>query len=132
MEKKVEKRLCKRFFIPGATLDFKRKKFIFREGFSDDHWPISDISRGGVNFLCSIIMRPKTKISVQIYIPDEDEPLILEGVVRWVGQSFGSGESHRIGIQFNTYGFEKNQNNPALLKKLRNLENNMVKKTDKK
>ena len=126
-DKGIERRLCQRFKIPGATVSYRREKLLpSGTDFDEEFCPILDISRGGVRFLNQKPLKFKSRIRLQISIPGERIPLTMFGRVRW--SSFNPGKSYRFqaGIQFNTYGEEKKQNYPGNLTKIMALEQKFI------
>jgi len=122
-EKEVERRLCQRFKIPGATISYGREGlFSSKSGTAEEFCPVLDLSRGGVRFLTQKPLKFKSRIRLQLSIPGERVPLDLRGRVRW--STFNAGKSYRYqaGVVFNPYGLEKSQNNPQALAKLVSLE----------
>ena len=114
-DKGVEKRVCKRFEIPGATISYKVNKK------SEEFCPVIDISRGGIKFLGKKSLDINTELTLQISIPGETIPLSLIGVVRWLSYD-DEKEKYNIGIQFNPYGEKKDQNYPGIMVKIIALE----------
>ncbi len=126
-DKGIERRLCQRFNIPGATVSYRKERLLASEkSFDEEFCPVLDISRGGIRFLNQKPLKFKAKICLQISIPGERIPLAMRGKVRW--SSFNPGKSYRYqsGIQFNTYGEEKNRNYPGNLTKIMALEQKFI------
>jgi hypothetical protein len=126
-DKGIERRLCQRFNIPGATVSYRRHKLLGREkDFDEEFCPMLDISRGGVRFLNQRPLKFKSRILLQISIPGERIPLTMVGKVRW--SSFNPGKSYRFqaGAQFNAYGEDKGQNYPGNLTKIMALEQKFI------
>jgi len=122
-EKRVERRLCQRFKVPGATVSYWRERlFSSRAGIDEEFCPVLDLSRGGVRFLTQKPLKFKSKIRLQLSIPGERVPLDLRGRVRWSTFNAGKSYKYQAGVQFNTYGLEKGQNVPQTLTKLVALE----------
>ena len=122
-EKEVERRLCQRFKIPGATVSYRKEKlFSSKTGTDEEFCPVLDLSRGGIRFLTQKPLKFKSKIRLQLSIPGERVPLDLKGRVRW--STFNAGKSYKFqaGVQFNPYGLEKGQNVPQTLTKIVALE----------
>jgi hypothetical protein len=116
MEDKVaEKRECKRFVIPGATVAYEHKKGT--EEFSQ----IVDMSRAGIKYLSDKSLDLNSELTLKISIPGETIPLTLIGQVRWI--TFDKEKKkYIIGIQFNPYGEKSGQNYPGNLVKIIALE----------
>jgi hypothetical protein len=126
-DKGIERRLCQRFKIPGATISYKKEK-LFSSGasFDEEFCPVLDISRGGVRFLTQRLLKFKSKVLLQISIPGERIPLGLKGRVRWSTFNPGKSYKYQAGVQFNPYGEEKNQNYPGALVKIIALEQKFI------
>ena len=118
-----EKRECKRFRVPDATLVYKVDKFLFSDkAYSERAYPIIDLSKGGLRFMCDRSFRKNTKLSMKISIPGEKAPMTLKGRVIWCMFSPVMGNKYQIGIQLETYGKGKHMNDPRNLEKISDLE----------
>ena len=119
----VERRKCIRFAIPGSSLSFKPDNSDkVKVEYGEEFCPVADISRGGIRFLCKNSITLDSPINLKIAIPGEQIPLMLSGVVKWIGTSAGKNYSYQIGVQFYPYGEGKNQNYPGALVKIIALE----------
>ena len=126
-DKGMERRICQRFKIPGATISYKREHWLFsRRDFEQEFCPVLDISRGGVRFLTQKPMKYKVRVSLQIAIPGERVPLTLKGHVRWTSYNPGKSYKYQAGVQFNAYGDKKGQNYPGALVKIIALEQKFI------
>ena len=126
-EKGVEQRLCQRFKIPGATVSYKRERWLISpKGFEQEFCPVLDISRGGVRFLTQKPLKFKALVDLQISIPGERIPLNLKGHVRWSSYNAGKSYKYQAGVQFNPYGEKKSQNYPGALVKIIALEQKFI------
>ena len=126
-EKEVERRLCQRFKIPGATVSYRKASlFSSRTRIDEEFCPVLDLSRGGVRFLTQKPLKFKSKIVVQLSIPGERTPLDLKGRVRWSTFNAGKSYKYQAGVQFNPYGLERDQNVPQTLTKIVALESKFV------
>jgi hypothetical protein len=126
-EKEVERRLCQRFRIPGATVSYRKERlFASKSRTDEDFCPVLDLSRGGVRFLTQKPLKFKSRIRIQLSVPGERVPLDLLGRVRW--STFNAGKSYKFqaGVQFSPYGLERGQNVPQTLTKLVALEMRFV------
>jgi Tfp pilus assembly protein PilZ len=126
-EKGMERRLCQRFKIAGATVSYRRDRVFASKSKADEEFcPVLDLSRGGVRFLTQRPLKFKSKIVLQLSIPGERAPLDIKGRVRW--STFNAGESYKYqaGVQFNPYGLEKDQNPPQTLTKMVGLEQRFI------
>ena len=130
-DKGMERRICQRFKIPGATISYKREHWLFsRRDFEQEFCPVLDISRGGVRFLTQKPMKYKVRVSLQIAIPGERVPLTLKGHVRWTSYNPGKSYKYQAGVQFNAYGEKKGQNYPGALVKIIALEQKFIEPGD--
>ncbi len=116
------KRQCSRFVIFGATLSYKKEGIFSAGGFTEDVYPILDLSLGGLQFLLQQGIKPDTNLSLKIYGPEGDLLLMLKGVVAWVTLNPEKSYSYQIGVQFNPYGEKKGYNPPGCLDTLLDLE----------
>lgn len=121
--KGLEQRTCIRFEIPGATLNYKKKKFLFfSQSIEEEFCPVIDISRGGLRFLSQKKLKLNQELTLSISVPGERAPLLMKGKVRWSSPNPGKSYRYQIGIQFHPYGEKKNQNYPGNLVKIIALE----------
>ncbi len=126
-DKGIERRLCHRFKIPGATVSYRKEAILSSaKGFDEEFCPVLDLSRGGVRFLSQKPLKFKSKIVLQISIPGERIPLLLQGRVRWSAFNPGKSYKYQSGVQFNPYGEEKGQNYPGGLVKIIALEQKFI------
>lgn len=128
-ENEIERRSCIRFKIPGATVNYQRKAFLFtRPGFIEEFCPVLDISRGGVRFLTQNALKQNTEVSLKISVPGERIPFTMKGIVKWSSLSEGKSYRYQVGVQFNPYGEKKDQNLPGNLVKIIALEQKFLDK----
>jgi hypothetical protein len=125
-EKWIERRVCKRFEIPGTTANYSLEKTSAEkqkdtESWAEESCPVLDISCGGIKYQGKKSVKINTEIIVKIFIPGERNPLLLQGEVRWLSTEEDK-ETFQVGVQFNPYGEDKNQNYPGLMVKLLELE----------
>lgn len=121
--KKRERRSSERIEILGATVNYKvDNSFLSKKKYDDEILPVVDISRGGIRFLGLKSLKSAKKLSMTIHIPEEDDPLLLKGHVRWASPISSISYRYQIGVQFNTYGLEKGQNPPAMKNRIIKLE----------
>jgi len=122
-----EKRLSIRFKIPGATVCYQKKTWLFQKNsFDEEFCPLLDISRGGMKIASRKKLKPGNKVKLQLSIPGERAPLVLVGQVRWSSVYENEVFKYQNGIQFNAYGDKKNQNYPGNLVKIISLEQKFV------
>ncbi|MGZ5453342.1 MAG: PilZ domain-containing protein [Candidatus Aminicenantales bacterium] len=126
-EREVERRLCRRFKIPGATISYRKEGlFSSKTGTDEEFCPVLDLSRGGVRFLTQKPLKFKSRVFLQLSIPGERVPLDLRGRVRWSTFNAGKSYKYQAGVQINPYGLEKGQNVPQTLTKIVALETKFV------
>ena len=126
-DKAVEKRLCQRFRIAGATVSYRvMRLFSSGSGSDEEFCPVLDLSRGGVRFLTQKPLKFKSRIRIQLTVPGERAPLDLCGRVRWSTFNTGKSYKYQAGVQFHPYGLEKGQNAPQTLTRIVALETKFV------
>lgn len=121
-----ERRVCRRFAVPGATVSYSLKKTPTSDKKGDESWdeefcPVEDLSRGGISYIGKKPLKINSDITVKILIPGERAPLIIHGQVRWLSTEEDK-EVCKMGIQFNPYGEGEDKNYPGLMVKLLELE----------
>ena len=127
VEKGLERRLCQRFKISGATVSYRKEKLLSSKARIDEEFcPVLDLSRGGVRFLTQKPLKFKSKVTLQLSIPGDRIPLSLKGRVRWSTFNAGKSYKNQAGVQFSPYGLEKNQNVPQALTKIVALEQKFI------
>jgi hypothetical protein len=116
----IEKRKCRRFKIPGAEGRYQKVGLLgVVSGFSKAY-PVINVSKGGLAFLCENGLRKKKKLIFQLLVPNKT-PLNLRSIVRRQGQGIGD-ELKITGIEFMPFGERKGLNPPELLDILRDLD----------
>lgn len=129
MESKgLEKRVCRRFKVPGATLSYRLKETASEakkeeetEKWDEEFCPVLNLSCGGIKFRCKKPLMINSKILVRVSVPGEKTPLALKGEVRWLSTE-ENREDCQVGVQFSPYGEKEFQNYPGLMVKLLALE----------
>ena len=130
-QKEIERRLCVRFEIPGATVSYRKTGFLSsKTEFDEEFCPVLDLSRGGLRFLCQNELKINGKIELQVSVPGEKIPLAQKGIIRWSSFAAGQSYKHQIGVQFNAYGEKKDQNYPGNLVKIIALEQKFAPKEE--
>ncbi len=125
--KEIERRLCQRFKIPGATVSYRiTKLFSSKSGNDEEFCPVLDLSRGGIRFLTQKPLKFKSQVTLQLSIPGERVPIDLKGRVRWSTFNAGKSYKYQAGVQINPYGLEKRQNVPQTLTKIVALESKFI------
>lgn len=119
----MKKRSCIRFNVPGAILSYRKKpRFWRRNGYSEDRFPVLDLSRGGAKFLSDHRLKVGLEIDVQVHLPEVDQTLEMAAVVRWVSRNPEASYRFQTGIAFAPYGTRKRENPPEILDQLKQLE----------
>ena len=122
-ERGIERRLCPRFKLPGATVSYRRMRLLHKaKGFDEEFCPVLDVNRGGVCFLTQRLMKFRSQVVLQLSVPGERIPFNLHGRVRWSSQSAATVYKYQAGIQFNPYGEGPEKNYPGTLVKIIALE----------
>ena len=69
MDKKgLERRICERFKIPGATVSIKKKKLLFPEKeYDENRHPVVEFSRGGIRFLAKSSIKLNSNRSIYCF-----------------------------------------------------------------
>jgi len=117
--KQMERRECKRFEVPGATLSYVVEKRLFK-GFPEaTEAPIYDISYGGVRFLSNSQLKPGTELTMNIRIAGESGQLQFKGKVVWIAPHPGQSYQCQVGVQFHPYGEKKGLNPSENLERLK-------------
>ena len=123
--REAEKRTCKRFEIPGATISYNFKKY------SEEFSPLKDMSRGGVKFLSKYPLDINADMTLRISVPHERIPLTLHGKIRWIS-FIESKNQYQVGVTFNPYGEKDGHNYPGNLIKIISLEQKFAPKKETK
>jgi len=124
----LKKRSCKRFTIPGTVLYYKNKPYFFGKGkYSDDYYPVINISKGGLSFLSNQRLKAGTSLIVKIIIPGISVESEIIAVVKWISKNHEQSYRYQTGLAFSSYGDRKNQNPKEILSFLENLESTFVK-----
>jgi hypothetical protein len=119
----LEKRICVRFQIPGAEVKYKKEPTFFKKtDFTAESLPLIDISRGGIRFFDHEIPKFDTRLTIQLFLPDERGPLVLAGIVRWFSPNPDARYKYQIGVQLLPYGESRDHNPSEILKKIIALE----------
>jgi hypothetical protein len=119
----LEKRSCERFRVPGATLCYRKKGWFFvNGGFGEDFYPVLDISRGGVKFLCNHRLKAGSSVVLRLAVPGLEEEIEILGSIRWTNRNPEKSYRYQVGIAFHPYGSGKNENSPQILETLRRIE----------
>lgn len=120
----MKKRSCNRFYIPGATLHYRESSFFFLKGkFTQDHFPVINLSKGGAKFLSHKRLTPGKDILIRLNIPGRENSCEILGDVRWISRNPEQSYKYQTGISFKSFGNGRKKNSKTILDFLTNLEN---------
>ena len=122
MAERPERRACERFVIPWATASYRVEGLISSGHFTEDLFPVVDISRGGLRLLTDSLLKAEAKVVLKIFIPGDADALDLKGRVTWVALNPERSYKYQVGIQFAPYSEKKGENSREVLKRLKALE----------
>lgn len=122
MAERPERRACERFVIPWATASYKVEGFISSGHFTEDLFPVVDISRGGLRLLTNSLLKVEARVTLMILIPGDAVALDLRGKVNWVAPNLEKSFKYQVGIQFAPYGENKGENSLEVFKRLKAIE----------
>jgi hypothetical protein len=116
-------RQCERFAVPGAVLHYRRESFWrWNVFYSNEYYPVLNISRGGLKFLSNTKIRAGTRITVKLILPDSSTQPELKAVVCWISLNPESSYRYQHGIAFNPYGQGRKYNESSLLTFFKEME----------
>lgn len=119
----MKKRNCERFSIPGTTLYYKNQPRLFiKHQYSDDYYPVLNMSKGGARFLCNERLKAGKRIIIKIDIPGVDQKLEVLATVRWISKNPEQSYRYQTGVSFNSYGNKNNENSTKILAIFKSLE----------
>lgn len=120
-KKRAERRKCRRFEIPGATVRIRKAGVLGRLfGFSEP-LKLVNLSKGGACFVSDILWKIDTKILLQFHFPEE--PLFfLYGHIRWQATTLGLNKPVMKGVRFLPFGASRQTNPRKALDVLSRLE----------
>ncbi len=72
----------------------------FKRSLPQSHLPVVDLSEEGMQLLTRDTIEEGSKLSITLDIPAFDEPISVEGTVRWIKTAKAGTKIRRIGIQF--------------------------------
>ena len=114
----VERRRCRRFEIPDAKVRYKKIGLLVFRKASSTTYPVVNVSKGGLGFVCDEKFRQGQKVMLQLLAPKET-PLNLLAQIRWQGQVRADTI---VGVKFMRFGWRKGLNSMETLDVLRRLE----------
>ncbi len=119
----MKKRSCKRFNIPGTALYYRGKPFFFfNSKFSNDYYPVINLSKGGARFLCHQRLAPGRDIIIKLKIPGVERVPEILASIKWISKNHEQSYQYQTGIAFNAYGGKKNENSMDVLSLFEELE----------
>jgi len=119
--RKVERRACARFTVPGASLSWTQaSRLPFGSASAELGCLLMDLSRGGARFLASRSLKPGARIEVEVEIPDDARPILLTGKVVW--SCLHPSHNHEVAVEFDPYGDLARTNTPEKLRRIADLE----------
>lgn len=115
--------------IPGASVSY----VLHGNGrfHTSIFYPIFDISRGGMAFLCDSPLKPGRKISLFLKCVGEKEELRLEGEVVYALAGEIGGYPYRLGVRFSAFDAKQGGNSAATRETLTRLLKNAVSRYSK-
>lgn len=122
MAERPERRACKRFVIPWATVSYSVEGLISSGHFTGELFPVVDISRGGLRLFTDGLLKEEARVTLKLFIPGDADALVLKGKVNWVAPNLERSFKYQVGIQFAPYGEKKGENSLEVLKRLKILE----------
>ena len=126
----VKKRKTGRFEIPGGKGRYKKTGLlVLVKGFSAAY-PVVNVSKGGLAFVCDEELHQGMKVMVQLLAPSEN-PLHLYARVRWRGRR-GHRSDVLAGVEFMPFTGRRGQNSLEALDVLRRLDAKYGKKEEEK
>ncbi|MDX9786756.1 MAG: PilZ domain-containing protein [Desulfobacterales bacterium] len=121
----MEKRQCNRFSIPGTTLFYKKKsKFWKTRDYSDEYYPVLDLSLGGLKFLSHHRIDVGEALILKLNIPGIEQQPEIKAAVRWASKNREKSYQYQMGVSFNPYGQGEKENPTEILTLLKTLETN--------
>jgi hypothetical protein len=121
-ERMTERRACERFVMPGATVYYKVEGFLSSGKYTEDYFPVADISRGGLRFLHHGLLKVDAKVTLKIIIPGDNVPLVLRGMICWISPNPERSYKYQVGVKFLPYSEKQGDNSTGDLLRLRTLE----------
>jgi Tfp pilus assembly protein PilZ len=108
-------RQTRRVLVPGAVVSYETHSFLRRASTPPGiNCEIADLSKGGIAFLTDNALKPNSKISMVVNIP-EDLSMRLKGrVVYCIPRGAGLSSRYRVGVKFNEFGVGSACNTPSL------------------
>lgn len=119
----ITKRECVRFSIPGTILYYKKiPRFFGRGKYSEDYYPVLNLSRGGLKFVSDQKLGVGVSLALRIHVPGIDLYPEILARVRWIARNPEPSYRYQTGVSFNSYGTKKNDNPEEVLAFIKALE----------
>jgi Tfp pilus assembly protein PilZ len=119
----LERRVCERFVVPGSAIAYKVQGFFTRNRpYTDNLFPVTDLSKGGLSFLTDKPLKEGKALSIILHISEKESSLQLEGKIAYVLINPAGSYRYRVGLKFNPFGTKKRFNPLENLKRLEELE----------
>jgi len=117
--RRLERRVCRRFAVPGATLRYAARRLLFLRA-RERNCLVLDLSPGGVRFVGMRRLPTGTRLALELVVPEDPEPVRLAGRVAWTWPQAGGG--CQMGVQFEPYGEAPAANTAVTLDRILALE----------
>ena len=119
MERSNERRKFRRFEIPNAEVQVKKKSRSGLIKHFSKTYPLLNLGVGGLAIPCGVTLRNGEAVILQLIVPGE-KPLHLHSKVIWQNPIALSNDMV-VGFGFLDFGHNKDQNSPDALNVLRRL-----------
>ena len=117
-----ERRKYHRFQVPDGEARHRKAGLLGRLKGLSEPYPVVNMSKGGLAFLCDVPFRENTELEIQLLVPGKS-PLALLGKTRWQGPAEGRQDGTVIvGIHFRPFGDKRGCNPHETLDVLRKLQ----------
>jgi len=116
----IKKRTARRFEIPGAKTKFKKTGVIFLAKSFSVAYPVLNVSKGGLVFVCDEKFKRGDKLILQLLVPNE-RPFHLLALVQRREQRVDSSD-FLVAVEFMPFTGDRRQNSIEALVMLRKLD----------
>jgi len=110
-----------RSIIPGATVAYILHGIGIREPSPPVHYPIFDLSSGGMAFLSDRPLKPGKRVSLFLNCVERKDELQLEGDIVYALASEIAGYQYRVGVRFIPFEAKEGCNSPEARESLAKL-----------
>lgn len=97
-------------------------RFFGKGKYSDQYFPVINISKGGLCFLTDTRLKIGTSLIIKTIVPKDSIEAEILARVQWVSRNPEQSYRYKIGLAFNSYGDKKNQNPEKILLLFESLE----------